>query len=137
MIVMSNDTRHDPSGNDTRPDLFDLWRIHYFNTEDIATLAGVPEQTILAMLRFRPVPMGVAQRVLGIIESLFPGGYGLATVKVSILDSREAEEMDAADLAVIGRMLHETREYATCPVFKETLRQRLLQQAQARRRDAV
>jgi hypothetical protein len=125
--------RRDPSSNDGRPDLFDLWKQHHFDTEQVAKIACVSEQAVLCMLRFQPVPIGVAKRVLAVVERLFQGGYNLLTVKIKILDAKEAEEMDASDLAAIGRVLKETREYSIDPVFTEAIRKRFLSQCQAQK----
>jgi hypothetical protein len=126
-------TIRDPSSNDGRPDLFDLWRQHHFDTEQVAGIAGVSEQAILCMLRFQPVPISIAKRVLAVMERLFRGGYGLATVKVNLLFQQEAEEMDAADLASIGRVLKNSREYSVNPALKEAFRQQLWQSIQAQK----
>jgi hypothetical protein len=74
----------EPSETDTRPDLFDLWKKHHFHTWALAFIADVPEQTILTMLRRRPVVRADAVKVLSRLSQLMDQNYTLETVKVNL-----------------------------------------------------
>jgi len=110
----------DPSANDMRPFFFDLWKRYHFHTATLAELADVPEDMILAMLRFQPVPPPIAERVLAVVDDVFKEGYTLSSVKVNLFSIEE-------EINVIGQILRETREYAINPVFKEALQQQYAQ----------
>lgn len=70
------------------PRLFfpDLWRIHRFRVDMIASLAKVSEEVISAMLRNDPVSKADAENVLATLSRVVKQEYTLATVHVALLE---------------------------------------------------
>lgn len=68
----------------TPPFFMDVWREHRFRVDLVASRAGVPENTIYTMLRYRPVKPEEAQKVLATLSTLYQQEYTLSTVSVRL-----------------------------------------------------
>jgi hypothetical protein len=65
-----------------------LWCKHRFRVDTLARGAGVPEDTIYTMLRFRPVAPCDAAKVLAELGRIYERDYTFETVWVSLLEER-------------------------------------------------
>jgi len=70
---------------DMRPILADLWRRHYFNVITVSRATGISEDTIYAMLSYKPVEAASAEKVLAHLRALYQREYRLQTVRVKLL----------------------------------------------------
>ncbi len=70
--------------DDTRPFFPELWTRHHFQTDIVACEAGVPEDTVLTMLRYQSVRSQDATRVLAALSRLYHEDYSLSTVRVRL-----------------------------------------------------
>jgi hypothetical protein len=68
--------------------MMDLWRIHRFRVDVVASRAGVSEQTVLALLRYQPVPREEAQKVLSTLSTLYQQEYTFSTVSVPVIEEK-------------------------------------------------
>jgi hypothetical protein len=75
----------DYATTDTRPFFMDIWREHRFRVDLVASGAGVPEDTVLTMLRFQAVEARDATKVLSILSHLYRQEYTLFTVRVRLI----------------------------------------------------
>ena len=75
------DSRRQPY---TPPFFMDLWRVHRFRVDLVASQAGVPEDTLYTMLSYRPVKQEEAQKVLATLSTLYHQEYTLSTVSVRL-----------------------------------------------------
>ncbi len=66
----------------------DLWRIHRFHVDLVASNAGVSEKTVLALLRYQPVPREDAEKVLATLSMLYQQEYTLSTVSVPLIEEK-------------------------------------------------
>ena len=66
------------------PFFVDLWRVHHFRVDLMASQADVPEETVLTMLRYQPVERGAAEQVLAALSSVYQQRYTLETVRVKL-----------------------------------------------------
>jgi hypothetical protein len=74
----------------TRPPFMGLWCKHRFNVRSVARGAGVPENTIFAMLRWSPVEAQDAASVLAELGRIYQRDYSLKTVWVRLLEDGHA-----------------------------------------------
>jgi len=63
----------------------DLWRLRRFHVVDLARAAKVPEETIYAMLSYKPVEVASAKKVLACLSAWYQQEYTLETVHVKLL----------------------------------------------------
>jgi hypothetical protein len=68
--------------------MMDLWRIHRFRVDVVASQAGVSEKTVLALLRYQPVARQEAQKVLDTLSTLYQQEYTLSTVSVPLIEEK-------------------------------------------------
>jgi len=80
-----------------RPSLFDLWMTHRFQPRCISLLAGVPEQTIHAMMMYLLVDRDDAQKVLIQLSVLYRQEYTLETVYVPIRDEKGNDDANTRE----------------------------------------
>ena len=71
---------------DTRPFFMDIWREHRFRVDIVARGAGVPEETVFAMLRWSAVAAQDATKVLAELSRLYQQEYTIETVRVKLID---------------------------------------------------
>ena len=71
---------------DMRPILSDLQILHQFTVADLAREAEVPEDTIHAMLSYKPVQAALAIKVLACLSTWYQQEYTLASVRVKLID---------------------------------------------------
>jgi hypothetical protein len=76
----------DVATTDTRPFFMDLWRKHRFRVDIVARGAGVSQETIFTMLRFRPVESQDAASVLATLSRLYRQEYTLFTVRIRLIE---------------------------------------------------
>ena len=63
----------------------DLWMEHRFRVDLVASKAGVSEDVIHTMLRYRPVGREEAQKVLTTLSALYHQEYTLLNVSVPLV----------------------------------------------------
>jgi hypothetical protein len=79
------------------PSLFDLWTTHRFQPRCISLLAGVPEQTIHAMMMYLPVDRDDAQKVLDKLSTLIRQECTLETMYVPIRDEKGNDDANTRE----------------------------------------
>ena len=82
------DNPQDPQEAHMRLFMMDLWRIHHFHVDLVASQAGVSETTVLALLRYQPVKREEAQKVLTTLSTLYQQEYTFSTVSVPLIEER-------------------------------------------------
>ena len=70
---------------DGRPFFMDLWRVHRFRVDLVASQAGVSEETVFSMLSYQPVDREEARKVLDALSELYHQEYSLLTVSIRLL----------------------------------------------------
>jgi hypothetical protein len=68
--------------------MMDIWRIHRFYVDVVASKAGVSERTVFALLRYEPVSKEEAQKVLSTLSTLYQREYTLSTVSVPLIEEK-------------------------------------------------
>lgn len=76
------------------PSLLDLWAHYRFHARTIASLAEVPECTVLAMFYNQPVHRADAKKVLMRLSMLLHKVYTLSTVAVTLIDDGEQTDVE-------------------------------------------
>jgi len=65
---------------DLRPRFIDLWKKHRFRSNTLATMAEVPEETILAMFRGEAVSQEIAEKVFDSLPTMLNSKYTFYTL---------------------------------------------------------
>ena len=74
------------------PFFMDLWRVHRFRVDLVASQAGVPEETVHTMLRYQPVKKEEAQKVLALLSMVYHQEYTLDTVCIRLTEGNVCEK---------------------------------------------